>query len=532
MEIKKSKLLNKIGPKKLLLAGGLLLILLLSGVVFLSIKILNNPNVYSGVYLDGVHLGGLSKEKLEEFLQNKYEVNLSSMELSIFHKSYPSVVTFGDLKASVNSQGVFNQIYDTGRQGNIFKRLTEVFRLNKEHAYLETEVSVDDKALNQVIEDVYQKTYEPAGVPSLLMLEDSVFLQSGPSGYAVDRAQLKERIVGQVRQLKSGVVIVPVKEVLPERVDIDSFYSQIVQQGQDASFELVNGEIRIIPEILGRTLDKAAFLSSAAELEAKSGKYPYEVKLPVQFVPPQRTSKMIEESLFRDSLSKYQTTFPLKTDNDKARAENIRLAMAAFDGTILLPGQTFSFNDVVGKRTTQRGYQKALVYSINGISMGVGGGICQASTTLYNACLQANMQIDERNAHFFTVPYVPLGQDSAVSFGIEDFRFTNTSGWPVRISAKVVNDQAVVVLEGTIEDPDLQVVIQSSVLKTIPFEKKYVEDKSLAPGKSEVIQPGTDGAVVDTFFTLKKGKEVIASYKLHTTSYKALPEIIHVGPKK
>lgn len=531
MRIKEASLFTRKNPNKLLLGGIALLVLLLCTAVLLSAEILNNPNVYSGVYLDGVHLGGLSEEKLKDYLRDKYEVDFSSMELSVFHKSYPSVVTFSDLDARVNVQSVFNRIIDSGRKGNLFQRLAEIYRLHKEHVYLETEVSLDANALTKLIDDIYQKTYVPAGSPSLLLLEDSIFLQSGSSGYAVNREQLKKRITEQVKQLKPGIVIVPVDELLPERVDVDAFYNEIVQEGRDASFELVNGEIRIIPETMGRKLDKAAFLSSVAELEAKSGKYPYELKLPVEFIAPGKTSELLEEALFRDELSTYVTTFPLKTDNDKARAENIRLAVKAFDGKILLPGETFSFNDVVGKRTTAKGYQKAIVYSPNGISTGVGGGICQASSTLYNACLMANLKIDERNPHFFTVPYVPLGRDAAVSYGIEDYRFTNDTAWPIKINGKVNKDQVVVTLEGTDEDPDLEVVIQSTVLKIIPFEKKSVEDKSLSPGSSVVVQPGSDGAVVDTFFTLKRGKDVISSYKLHTTSYKQLPEITNTAPK-
>ncbi|MBP7175034.1 MAG: VanW family protein [Thermoclostridium sp.] len=517
--------------KKILPAAIILFALLLSGAIFLSMKILNSPYVYSGVYLDGVHLGGLSEEKLTEYLQIKYETDLSSMEVSIFHKSYPSVVNFADLKVKINNQATFNQIYDSGRKGNLFQRLKEVYRLHKEHTYLQTEVSIDANTLALVVEDVYNKTYVPASSHSLLLLEEGVFLQSGQCGYAVNKELLKERIVEQVKQLKSGTVIVPVQEVLPERVDVDSFYNQIIQDSRDASFELSNGELRIIPEITGRALDKATFLSSVAELEAKSGKYPFELKVPVETTPPKRTAEILEEALFRDELGKYKTVFPLNTDNDKARAVNIRIATQAIDGTILLPGDTFSFNEIVGKRTMERGYQKAIVYSVNGISTGVGGGICQVSTTLYNAGLLANLQIDERNAHFFTVAYVPPGRDSAVSYGIEDYRFTNNTNWPLKINGKISNDEVIFTLTGTDEDPDLEVILQTSVLKTIPFEKKTVVDKTLSKGSSVVVQPGSDGAVVDTFYTLKRGKDIISSYKLHTTSYKALPEITNVAPK-
>lgn len=517
--------------KKMLPVAIILFALLLSGTIFLSMKILNNPNVYNGVYLDGVHLGGLSEEMLTEYLQNKYEADLSAIELNIFHKSYPSVITFGDLNVKINNKATFNQIYDSGRKGNIFQRLTQVYRLNKEHKYLQTEVSIDTNALAKVIEDIYSNTYVPAGSHSLLLLDEGVFLQSGQCGYAVNKEMLKDRIVEQVKQLKPGIVVVPVQEVLPERVDVDSFYNKIVQESRDASFELNNGEIRIIPEITGRKLDKAAFLSSVAELEAKSGKYPVELEIPVEIVQPQKTAKMVEEALFRDELGKYQTVFPLKTGNDKARAVNIRLATQAIDGSILMPGETFSFNEIVGRRTTERGYQQAIVYSDDGVSMDVGGGICQVSTTMYNASLLANLQIDEQSPHLFTVAYVPLGRDSAVSYGIQDYKFTNNTNWPLKINGKVSNDQVTFTLIGTDEDPDLEVILQTSVLKTIPFEKKTVEDRTLSKGSSVVIQPGMDGAVVDTFYTLKRGKDIVSSYKLHTVSYKALPEITHVAPK-
>ncbi len=526
------KATNNNRQKKLLLAGVILIVVLLSVTIFLSAKILTNPYIYSGVYLDGVHLAGLSEDKLKEYLQSRYELDLSSMELNIFHKNYPLTVSFKELNVHINTQSIINQVMGAGRKGNFIQRLAEIHRLQKDHVYLQAEVFMDTNAVDRLIDDIYENTYISAGSPTLLLLEDSVYLQSGSSGYAVKREVLKERIIRQVEQLQPGIVIVPVEEVLPVRVDIDAFYEQIVQQAQDASIELVDGEIRIIPEVIGRALDKAAFLSSVAELEAKSGKYPFELQLPVEITKPQKTAQLMKESLFRDELSSYQTTFPVKTENDKARAENIRLAVKAIDGTILLPGETFSFNTVVGQRTAAKGYKTANTYSSAGISSAIGGGVCQVSTTLYNVCLLANMKIDERNPHIYTVSYVPLGRDAAVSFGTEDFRFTNNTAWPVKITGKTSGNQIEFSLSGTNEDPELEVVIQPTVAKVIPFTTEYVEDKSLAKGKSVVKQAGMNGAVVDTFYTLKKGKTVISSSKLHTTTYRALPEIIHVAPEK
>jgi vancomycin resistance protein YoaR len=518
--------------KRLIIAGVFFIAILLLCAIILSAKILVNPYVYSGVYLDGVHLGGLSEEQLKEYLQDKYTIDFSSMELNIFHKDYPVKVSFNDLNVHINSQIMYNQIYDSGRKGSFFQRLMDIYRLQKTHLYLNTEVFMDLKALDRLIEDIYQNTYEAAGSPSLFLMEDEVYIRSGVCGYTVNREQLKERLVHQINQLQSGIVIVPVVEILPARVDVDAFYDKIVQEPRDASVEVASGEIIIIPESTGRSLDKASFLSSVAELEAKSKKYPYEQKLPVVFTKPEKTVQVIEEALFRDVLAEYKTSFPTKTEHDKARAENIRLAVEAIDGTILLPGEAFSFNDVVGVRTTQKGYRGANVYTASGISQGVGGGICQVSTTLYNACLEANLRVDERNPHTYTIAYAPLGRDAAISYGSEDYRFTNSTNWPIKISGKVKGNEVSLALIGTDEYPSLEVVVQPSVLKIIPYETEYVEDNTLSGETSVVKQAGMNGAVVDTFYTIKNGKDVISSYKLHTTTYKALPEIIHISPQR
>lgn len=515
---------------KLFLGLVVLFVILLATTMYLSARLLGNPLVYSGVYLDGVHLGGLDKESLENYLLDKYGTDISSNELNIFHKDYALTVTFKDLNVTVSSHTIFNRIYNAGRQGNFFQRLIEIYRLQKYHSYFETEVFMDMTMVDRLIEDIYDHTYTAAGSPSLFLLDDGVYLHSGECGYAVNRDKLRTRIVEQVRQLRSGTVIVPVDKILPAKVDIDAFYSQIVQQEQDAYVEVTGGEVRVVPEVVGRALDKATFLSCVAELEAKSGKYPYEMKLPVEFIYPEKTVQIIKESLFRDKLSSYSTSFPVKTESDRKRAENIRLAVKAINGTVLLPGETFSFNDTVGMRTSAQGYQEANIYTSSGITTGIGGGVCQVSSTLYNACLEANMKIEERNPHIYTVAYVPLGRDAAVAYGSEDLRFTNSTGWPVRINGTVSGNEVSFTLEGTVEDPSLEVVIQPSVLKIIPYTTEYIEDETLAAGSSVIKQEGMNGAVVDTFFTLRSGKNIISSYKLHTTTYNPLPEIILVPP--
>jgi len=519
--------------KKLLLAGIIVVFILLLTAVYLSQVLLNNPMVYSGVYLDGASLEGLDRVELSKYIDNKYNIDLSSLQLSVYHKDYPLTVRFDELGARIDREYILNKVYSMGREGNLFKRLADIYRLRKNHARLETEVFINQQSLDRIINQIYENTYIASESPALILLENEVLISSGKPGYTIDRDLLKERIIKQISKLESGIVIVPVKKILLVKIEADAMYNKIIREPKNASIILVNGEIEIEPEVIGRKLDKAEFLSLIAEMEAKSANYPIELKLPVDFIEPELTAEKIKSSLLSDVLSTYSSEFTTETENDKNRAINIRLAVEAINGTVLFPGETFSFNEIVGQRTSQKGYHPANIYTENGITTGVGGGICQVSSTLYNAALKANLEITERNPHIYMVAYVPLGRDATVSYGTQDLKFKNNTKWPVKINGLVTSDNKVEFsITGTNENPSLEVVVQSTVIKLIPYETEYIEVNNIPEGSQKLIQKGMNGAVVDTYFIIKKGNEVISNHKLHSTTYKTLPEIIQVGKKK
>lgn len=133
-------------------------------------------------------------------------------------------------------------------------------------------------------------------------------------------------------------------------------------------------------------------------------------------------------------IGSYRTTFNGKNIN---RTTNIRLAAQAIDKLILMPGEVFSFNQVVGKRTPEKGYQSAPIIVKGEYSEGIGGGICQVSTTLYNSVNEAGLKIVSRYSHSKEVTYVPPGQDATVSWGGPDFQFQNTLQEPILLRVKV-----------------------------------------------------------------------------------------------
>jgi vancomycin resistance protein YoaR len=134
------------------------------------------------------------------------------------------------------------------------------------------------------------------------------------------------------------------------------------------------------------------------------------------------------------TIGSYATTL---LDKDPDRINNIEIAIDEINGYTLQPGEVFSFNAIVGKRKAEKGYEKAKII-VNGKSKeGLGGGICQLSSTLYNAVRKADLEILERHSHSKPVPYVLKGQDAAVNYGTEDFKFRNSNDYPITIYVKL-----------------------------------------------------------------------------------------------
>lgn len=161
--------------------------------------------------------------------------------------------------------------------------------------------------------------------------------------------------------------------------------------------------------------------------------------------PEPKPAPKPEQPRRQESENKVLTTFSTTIlDSDENRVNNIRLASQKINGFVLKPGETFSFNKIVGKRDYSKGYKKAKVL-VNGESNeGVGGGICQLSSTVYNAALKSGMQIIERHTHSGEVGYIPRGQDAAVSYGYKDLKFKNVNNYPVKFIVSIKNGKVYV----------------------------------------------------------------------------------------
>ena len=159
-----------------------------------------------------------------------------------------------------------------------------------------------------------------------------------------------------------------------------------------------------------------------------------EYTIPLKITVANKTISDLGEEAFPDLLATYSTTFSTSNTN---RSTNIRLAVNKINGVVVMPDKQFSYNAVLGQRTASAGYKSAAVYVSGRVENGIGGGICQVSSTLYNTALRANLEIIKRSNHMFATGYVPLSTDATVSWGGPEFIFKNSRKYPIKIVSKV-----------------------------------------------------------------------------------------------
>ena len=243
---------------------------------------------------------------------------------------------------------------------------------------------------------------------------------------------------------------------------------------------------------------------------------------------PTVSTEELEECMFRDVLGTYTT----KCAGPWGRHQNIKLAAAAINGRIYNPGEEFWYNSAVGQRTAARGYQEAGVYEGGRTTTGIGGGICQVSSTLYYAVLLSDLDIVLRYCHMFNPGYMPIGCDATVSWGGPDFAFRNSRDYPIKIvtSYNDNTNEVTCTILGTKVD-DHYVVMTNAVLGVTDYQTVYQESPDVAPGEEVIDQYGHTGYYVRTWRNIYDGDGNLLSSRVEADShYDVGNKIILVAP--
>ena len=294
----------------------------------------------------------------------------------------------------------------------------------------------------------------------------------------------------------------------------------------DATFKIgANNLMEIQPDQPGQAVQADALVNQIKELEPFQDPAPLKVEL--QEVAPALRAADLEAKKIDGLIASHTTWFDAA---NLERTANVRLAAEALDGTLIEPGEIISFNEIVGERTGDKGYQDALIVVNGEFVPGLGGGICQVSSTLYNTGLLANLKIEERTNHGLAVAYVPLGQDATVVYGAIDLKMRNTTGGYLLLRSKISNGSVTIEFYGK-KTSGQEIVITNQVEKVIPFETEIIHDPTLAPGTQIVKQNGQNGYIATATRTIKVNGQVVETQSLGRSSYIPSNKIIVKGPE-
>lgn len=482
---------------------------------------MGNNKILNGIYVAGIDLSNLTKEEAVKKLQDKTNEKLSS-DIILKYKEYNENINLSLIETEYNIEGVVDNAYKIGRDGNIIQNNYSILDtiINKKN--MEINVTINEDSVIKLIENVEANMPDIAVQNDYYIDGEELIIKKGKEGIACDKEKVISKLYDELNNLKekSEYIEIPVYTQYPEPIDIEKIHNEVYKEPKDAYY--TTNPFTLYPEVNGIDFD----IESAKGL-LNEEKDEYVIKLTVK--KPTVTTSMLGSEIFPNELGTFTTKYDVSNTN---RTTNLRLATNKINGTVLLPGEEFSYNKVVGERTISAGYKEAKIYSNGQVVDGLGGGICQISSTLYNAVVFANLDVTVRRNHMFVTSYVSQGRDATVVYGSQDFKFKNNRKYPVKIVASVSNGIAKISIYGIKEEKEYDISFETRTVSTIPYNTKYEESATLDEGTEKVKQKGVNGIVTETYKITKLNGAVVSRTFLSKDTYRAMEKIVIKGTKK
>lgn len=493
--------------------------MLLFSTIFAIINSMNN-RIISGIYLQGIDISGMTKEQAETRFKELIETVLQK-KIVLKYGEIENIINLSDLGVSYQIDEAINEACNLGRASNIFKNNWDIVQTKLLKKNITIKINYDEETLNSKIEAMLKLLPGTVQEYSYYIDNENLIIINGKPGITIEREKLKNIIYAEIQELKSDTTIVniPVINKEPDKIDLEKIHSEIYKEAQDAY--ITQEPLTVHPNVNG--IDFAISMEDAKKLLEEDKE---EYSIPLKITIADKTVNDLGEDAFPNVLGTFTTRYDASNKN---RSNNISLASEKIDGTVIMPGETFSYNQTVGKRTIDAGYKEAGAYAGGKVVQEVGGGICQVSSTLYNAVLYANLEIVDRSNHYFETSYVDPGRDATVSWGSVDFKFKNNRKYPIKIEAISKNGVTKMSIKGIKEEKEYEVIIQSKVTSIIQKNVKYKEDHSLDSAVEQVEQEGHNGCTSKTYKILKLNGAIVSTEEISADYYHALDKIVIKG---
>lgn len=481
---------------------------------------MNSTTILSGISIQGIDVSNLTKEEALNKISLAVNEHISP-NIQAYHGEFECEFSPSQLDANFDITSAVDKAYGIGRSDNIFKNNFSILNVLMSGLNINIEVTYDTESLNSIITNINDLLPDKLVNPDYYIDNTSLIITSGTDGYIVDNNKFTYEVLQALSNIReSSRFEIPVKNATASNINIDEIYKNIYKSPTDAYF--TTNPYTFYPSSTGLEFD-ISIDDAKKMLEEKQEQY----TIPLKITYPNVSTNDIGFDAFPDQLSSFSTSFKSSNSN---RSTNIRLCASKINGVVLMPGETFSFNSTVGKRTPEAGYKEAPAYLNGKTIMDYGGGICQVSSTLYNAVLYSNLEITERYNHGYQPSYVKSGLDATVSWGGPDFKFTNNRNYPIKIMTDTSNKILNIYIYGLKTENDYTVKLEARYLSTIYYSTTYQKDSSLAPGETRTIQSGSNGCKTATYkYLYDKAGNLVSSECISRDTYNPHNAIIAVG---
>ena len=423
----------------------LLAVVLGLGAAFLGYRVTNSEKNFPNLYLDGIAVGGLTRqETLDKLNSQNWDAN-AAIPLTV-QLPVGSSFTVDRLRAGseIPASEMADAALQFGRTENWLLNLytyiqcylhsqevgKRVVTLDREYILSAAQAGVEEfRATHPATEEPYTVDKE----------REVLSLVKGAGEMEVNAETLAAEIESALLNGETNLSHTQIDNelVMP---DFGHIYYELAVEPQDAYF--ADGGWDVVDEVVGCSFD----LEQAKTLWSSAQPY-QEVAVPLNITYPEVTGEQLRSMLYRDRLGSQTTFYTSSSDN---RINNINLAASKLDGLVLMPGEVFSYNETIGQRTEEAGFLEAGAYQDGQVVEEIGGGICQVSSTLYMATMYANLETVSRSEHYFRVAYLEqfgLGYDATVSWPKPDFKFANNRDYPIKIVAYCDNEERSLTIE-------------------------------------------------------------------------------------
>lgn len=453
--------------------GAFLLILVTIFTIFSIYNYKRSNTISSGIYINGIDVSNLTKEKASEKIYDYYTNNILNNDIKLIHNDFEACISTNEIELTFDIDSAINYAYQIGKNGNIFWDNYSIFDAMLNGINIIPTFDLNEEALDDILNKLSLELPDAVVESSYYLEGNDLIITKGSSGSIVNVDSMNNLIQKEISTLGfiNNALEIDTIPKDPEEINLETIYNEIHKEPKDAYYT-------VDPHVVYPSENGLDFNISLEEAKNLLNSSETECTIPLKVLTPNVTTNMIGVEAFPDLLATFSTKYATSNTN---RTTNLRLAADKINGYVLLPNETFSYNTVVGKRTIAAGYKEAAVYENGEVVQGLGGGICQISTTLFNSVLLANLEIVELHNHQFIPSYVSAGRDATVVYGTKDFQFKNNRQHALKITCSVSRGIATFNIYGVKEENEYEVSVYAKVNSKT---SKYIKSSTYRTIKS------------------------------------------------